>query len=451
MFSTIDYMFMDPQLFTFANPDFSTGLWRANPQLAQNTYFRQRLFSQLDDYHTHLASDSTDLAPQDIWDQIKELTRQIFKLCDQESNGEQSAGFLKRLTSQRSQQRAIPTLQHPSSSSLCASTTDKQAAAVAFYGGLYTADAAVNNVDINFFTSQIPDSAKIPDTDHTALCTPFATDELLDAAARAAPKQSSPGVDSLPYAILQLLFTHAATSSTAVRNWRPISLICCDARLMTHFVPRLTASQSGFMPRRLIGEPAMTLHCAYTLATATASHSIALLLDQETAYDRVNLEYLTAVLHAYNLPHQLAHSLLSLFGHAQVRVNVNGFLFESFSTQRGMQEGDPISPLLFNIIFDPFLHAINQDPTISRFDFQQIASNNARLLSSLTGNILSADPVKSWHTQMTPSFSSMTLLNFNNLNISSVDMPLHPMLPSAIIRHWPYSSLGHRMNRGSSG
>ena len=88
---------------------------------------------------------------------------------------------------------------------------------MAFYAGLYTADAAVNNVDINFFTSQIPDSAKIPDTDHTALCTPFATDELLDAAARAAPKQSSPGVDSLPYAILQLLFTHATTSSAAVR------------------------------------------------------------------------------------------------------------------------------------------------------------------------------------------------------------------------------------------
>jgi len=301
-FSTIDYMFMDPQLvdfrtdhfvhfvhtewtdhallsiqFTFANPDLGQGLWRASPQLAQNAYFRQRLFSQLDAYRSHLASNSNDLTPQVIWDQIiKELARQAAKSCSRRQSewrrrllrrlqrkrnkllrnykenrlrndrlpkiesiicklqrelvdlqalrsgikwrehGEQSAGFLKRLTSQRSQQRAIPTLQHPSSSSLCASTTDKQAAAVAFYTGLYTADA-VNNVAINFFISQIPESAKIPDTDHTALCTPFATDELLDAAARAAPKQSSPGVDSLPYAILQLLFTHAATSSTAVR------------------------------------------------------------------------------------------------------------------------------------------------------------------------------------------------------------------------------------------
>lgn len=105
-FSTIDYMFMDPQLvdfcsdhfvyfahtdwtdhallsiqFTFASPDLGTGLWRANPQLAQNDYFRQRLFSQLDDYHSHLASNSNDLTPQVIWDQIKELTRQVAKSC----------------------------------------------------------------------------------------------------------------------------------------------------------------------------------------------------------------------------------------------------------------------------------------------------------------------------------------------------------------------------------
>ncbi|KAG1061168.1 hypothetical protein G6F42_027751 [Rhizopus arrhizus] len=148
------------------------------------------------------------------------------------------------------------------------------------------------------------------------------------------------------------------------------------------------------MTLRFICEPAMTLHCAQTLATATASNSIALLLDQEKAYDRVNLEYLTAVLHAYNLPHQLTHSQLSLFGHTQVRVNVNGFLSESFSTQRGMRQGDPISPLLFNIIFDPFLRAINQDPTIRGFDFQHIASTNTRFPSFFTNNAPSAGPVK---------------------------------------------------------
>ncbi|KAG1078402.1 hypothetical protein G6F42_024282 [Rhizopus arrhizus] len=230
--------------------------------------------------------------------------------------GEKSAGFLKRLITHRSHQRAIPTLQHPTSSALCESTTDKkQTAAVDYYKHLYSADA-VDHDAIDFFTSHISDSDKILDTDHDTLCTAFTLEEVVEAASRA-PKQSSPGIDSLPYyAIIRLLFTHVATASIAVRvssdalitglfpqswqatclvlllkkgdlalvqNWRPISLICCDAkvftrllnaRLMVYFGERLTTSQSGFMPHRFIGEPAMILHCAQSLATATASTSI---------------------------------------------------------------------------------------------------------------------------------------------------------------------------------
>ncbi|KAK4516081.1 uncharacterized protein ATC70_011043 [Mucor velutinosus] len=387
-FTTIDYMFLNPQLMdfrtdqfvhldwtdhamlstqlTFDNPDLGKGLWRANPQLVHNEYFCQRLFTKLDDFHTLLASNANDLTPQVIWDQIKELTRQVAKSCSRRQSewrrrllrrlqskrnkllrlykttqGEKSAGFLKRLTSQRSQQQAIPTLQHPISSSDCATTKDKRAAAVAYYERLYTADI-VDTEAIRYFTDQIPHTDKILDSDH-----PF-------------------GIDSLPYAIIQLLFTHPLTAAIALRvyfdalsdgvlpqswqetclvllpkkgdpallqNWRPISLICCDAkiftrllnaRLMLHFGTRLTTSQPGFMPHHFIGEPAMTLHCALSLATATHSTSIALLLDQEKAYDRVNLEYLTAVLTAFNMPPSLISSLLSLFTNTQVRVNING-------------------------------------------------------------------------------------------------------------------------------
>jgi len=518
-FTTIDYMFLNPQLMdfrtdqfvhfvhsdwtdhamlstqlTFDNPDLGKGLWRANPQLVHNEYFCQRLFTKLDDFHTLLASNANDLTPQVIWDQIKELTRQVAKSCSRRQSewrrrllrrlqskrnkllrlykttqvrndrlpkiesmignlqqeladiqalrsgikwrehGEKSAGFLKRLTSQRSQQRAIPTLQHPISSSDCATTKDKQAAAVAYYERLYTADI-VDTEAIRYFTNQIPHTDKILDSDHPSLCAPFTLDELVEAGTRA-PKQSSPGIDSLPYAIIQLLFTHPLTAAIALRvysdalsngvfpqswqetclvllpkkgdlallqNWRPISLICCDAkiftrllnaRLMLHFGTRLTTSQSGFMPHRFIGEPAMTLHCALSLATATHSTSIALLLDQEKAYDRVNLEYLTAVLTAFNMPSSLISSLLSLFTNTQVRVNINGFLSEAFPTQRGMRQGDPISPLLFNIIFDPFLRAINQHQNILGFDFTRIAATNPRFSSPLADNVPLADPVK---------------------------------------------------------
>lgn len=60
-----------------------------------------------------------------------------------------------------------------------------------------------------------------------------------------------------------------------------------------------------------------------------------------------------------------------------------------------MRQGDPISPLLFNIIFDPFLRAIKNHPDILGFDFQHIAyTNHSSSSPPLTEAIPTAVPVK---------------------------------------------------------
>ncbi|CEP13540.1 hypothetical protein [Parasitella parasitica] len=119
-------------------------------------------------------------------------------------------GFLKRLATQRVQQRAIPTLLHLISTTSWETTSDKHEAAVAFYDRLYTADA-VDTDAIRYFTNQIPATDRIPDSYHQTLCELFTLDDLVDTATRA-PKQSSSGIDSLPYTIIHLLLIHAATA-----------------------------------------------------------------------------------------------------------------------------------------------------------------------------------------------------------------------------------------------
>lgn len=56
-----------------------------------------------------------------------------------------------------------------------------------------------------------------------------------------------------------------------------------------------------------------------------------------------------------------------------IEVNVNGFLTDPFQQLRGLRQGDPISPLLFNIAFDPLLRAIDKSPEIQGFDLSKLS------------------------------------------------------------------------------
>ncbi|KAG1370323.1 hypothetical protein G6F61_012134 [Rhizopus arrhizus] len=76
---------------------------------------------------------------------------------------------------------------------------------------------------------------------------------------------------------------------------------------------------------------------------------IALLLDQEKAYDRVHPQYLQACLERFGFPSSLITSILSLFFGTSLCINVNGFLTASIQQASGLRQGDPLSPLFFNL------------------------------------------------------------------------------------------------------
>ena len=78
--------------------------------------------------------------------------------------------------------------------------------------------------------------------------------------------------------------------------------------------------------------------------------------------------YLRYVLDAFNVPPGISHCIISLFFSTSIQVNVNGHLTSSpISQNRGLRQGDPLSPLLFNIAFDPFVRSISQNSAFSGF------------------------------------------------------------------------------------
>jgi hypothetical protein len=152
-------------------------------------------------------------------------------------------------------------------------------------------------------------------------------------------------------------------------NWRPLSLINSDAKLFTKLLanrfnrvlPQLiNPYQTGFLPNRLISDNGwlnQTL-MANLRSSAPDLPQVAVLLDQEKAYDRVHPEYLRRVLLRFGFPSGLVGCLSSLFFGTQISVSINGWLGAAIPQLRGLRQGDPLSPLLFNLAFEPLLRSL---------------------------------------------------------------------------------------------
>jgi hypothetical protein len=75
-------------------------------------------------------------------------------------------------------------------------------------------------------------------------------------------------------------------------------------------------------------------------------------LDFEKAYDRVNWEFLREVLLRKGFSAGMVHWLMQLVSGGQTAININGEVGQYFRNARGVRQGDPLSPILFDFMVD---------------------------------------------------------------------------------------------------
>jgi len=318
--------------------------------------------------------------------------------------GEGNTAYFFRAISQRNKKRLVPHLLNPATNALTTTTEERLNVATDFYSKLYSCDPSDQDAT-NQLLNAIPPQATLSEQDSARLQGEVAPEEI-DGVVSRSPLNKAPGKDGLPFELyrhillipwIKELFTaiindalfHATFpiswqetvmillfkkgDATKLANWRPLSLINSDAKLFTkiltlriqpHMSKLTGAYQTGFTAGRHIADNGLVLITLRDYCKARKTKHVGVLLDQEKAYDRVHPTYLRQVLSRFGFPSRIIESIGQLFFSTRIVLNINGFVSESFLQSRGLRQGDPLSPLLFNIAFEPLLAFIQQSPAI---------------------------------------------------------------------------------------
>ena len=116
-------------------------------------------------------------------------------------------------------------------------------------------------------------------------------------------------------------------------------------------------------PGRLIHENVHTLNLLIERAKSQGTELHATFLDCSKAFDYVNHSYLIEVLKKRDCGENFLN-FVKCFLKGTSKIRFNQYLSEELKIDRGVPQGETLSPFLFILAIDPLLNAIQNDQSI---------------------------------------------------------------------------------------
>lgn len=149
------------------------------------------------------------------------------------------------------------------------------------------------------------------------------------------------------------------SEANRIEQYRPICLLRCiykwitktlDLRTDPFSAKLFSIHQNAFIKKRFIVDGILSLHELLHHAHIKKQVGIVLKLDFENSYDQVNWDFLIACHQVRGFNDKWCNWARQILHNGTVSIKLNHKVGPYFQSAKGVRQGDPLSPFLFNMV-----------------------------------------------------------------------------------------------------